>query len=203
MKTRLIYFLLSLLILAMVFIFSDIKFHPYYVVVLTLLYGSYGVYSTIKSIKKGKEFHKGLRIKKMRFDFYFYLLLLLIIRELFLSESIDYYFLSFFCLIEVTQVIKSYLNKKHQKILFAIDNDTLVCNYDYATVTRTISELKAITFHAVGNYFVLVFEKKHSISLDRDLFITSEMNDFINQLINLSQKEIIVSEESKEKLALK
>ncbi len=202
MKTRLIYSVL-ILTLTIVFVFSDIKLHPYIIVALTLLYGLHSVYSTIKSIKKGKEFDKALRVKKMSLGFYFYLLLILIIRELFLSESIDKYYLTFFCLIEITQVLESYLDKKHQKILFAIDNNTLVCNYGYFTTTRTISELKAITFHAVGNYFALVFEKERSINFYRDLFITSEMNDFINQLVNLSQKDVIISEESKEKLALK
>lgn len=195
---------ISLFSLIALIIFSgviDTKYKPYVFLLLIVAYLIYSLYSTLKSIKESNKNQVGLRIKKMTFSFYFYLFLFLIIRELIFSEAIDFYFLTIFCLFELIFTLESYLEKKYQKNLFYIDDSSLIYNSIYPT-KRNIKKLKAINFHAMGNYFALVFEDEPTLTIDRDLFVTAELNAFISQLVAINQGNVIISEESKEKLAL-
>jgi hypothetical protein len=48
----------------------------------------------------------------------------------------------------------------------------------------------------------LVFENQSSISIDWDKFITSELNNFMNQILLQCSENVKVTTEAKEKLEL-
>jgi len=179
----------------------EMNYMPQFFIALLIAFGIYRYYSTMKSIKSSSKRNDGLRVKKMTFNLYSFFILFLLVKELFFSDLADVYFVIILSLLEIVIILESYLEKKHQKIVFYIENQTLYYNA-ITPLERNLEKLIALNFHSIGNYFVLVFEKQSSITIDRDQFITSELNAFMNQLLSQCPDNVKVAIEAKEKIEL-
>ena len=137
----------------------------------------------------------------MNISFYSYLILFFLLKEVILNGFDDLYFITILILLGIVLNLESYLEKKYQKIAFYIEGHTLFYNATFP-LERNIKELIAVNFHSIGNYFVLVFENQSSITIDRDKFITYELNNFMNQILSQCSENVKVATEAKEKLEL-
>ena len=155
----------------------------------------------MKSIKISTSINDGLRVKKMTFSFNSYFILFLLIINLFSGFGVNFYFIIVLTLLEIIFILDSFLEKKYQKIAIYIEGHTLFYNATFP-LERNIKELIAVNFHSIGNYFVLVFENQSSITIDRDKFVTSELNNFMNQILSQCSDNVKVATEAKEKLEL-
>ncbi len=177
------------------------NYMPHLFVFLIIAFGVYSYYSIMKSIKISTTIENGLRLKKMNISFYSYLILFFLLKEVILNGFDDLYFITIVILLGIVLNLESYLEKKYQKIAFYIEGHTLFYNATFP-LERNIKELIAVKFRSIGNYFVLVFENQSSITIDRDKFVTSELNNFMNQILSQCSDNVKVATEAKEKLEL-
>ncbi|WP_298393298.1 hypothetical protein [Flavobacterium sp.] len=188
---------------ALIFLWCIIEWNymPYLFVFVLIAIAIYNYKSAMKSIKISSTISDGLRSKKMNISLFTYLILFFLIKELYQNGFADLYYLTILLLLGLICNIESYLNNKHQKIVFYIEGHKLHSNETFPS-ERNIQELIAVNFHFVGNYYVLVFENKSSLTIYRNEFITLELNNFINQILSKSSQNVKVAYEAKEKLQL-
>ncbi|MEC4003756.1 hypothetical protein OX283_003740 [Flavobacterium sp. SUN052] len=198
---RIFNLLLNIGTLILLWFVIEKNYMPQFFSIILIAFGIYRYYSIMKSIKINSAFENGLRVKKINLNFYFYFIIFLLIRELFLNSFTNLYLVIIIVLFGIIIILESYLEMKYQKILLKIEENRLLY-FKNETTVRDIYELKAITFHSVGNYFVLIFDNKSSITIKRNSFVASELNDFMNKLISLCSANVNVSIDAKEKIGL-
>lgn len=193
--------LLEICVLILFWSLIDTKYTPHLFIFILIAILVYSYYSIMKSIKISTSINDGLKVKKMTFSFNSYLILFLLIINLFSGSGVNFYFIIVLTLLEIIFILDSFLEKKYQKIAFYFEGHTLFYNATFP-LERNIKELIAINFHSIGNYFVLVFENQSPITIDRDKFVTSELNNFMNQILSQCSDNVKVATEAKEKLEL-